>query len=71
MHSLKYYALLGSLSLVKLALRLYGWRNGPRPAGYPASRDRQYWRPKSDAQIESATFAEAINSTIQEARKSK
>ena len=59
-----------SLNLVKLALRLYGWRDAKRPAGFPPSRERPFWRWHDDARshIESASFAEAINHCIKDAR---
>lgn len=68
---MKTLLLLFSLNLVKLALHLYGWRTGPKPPGYLRGGDRPYWRPMPGKpnHIEAATFAEAINTSIKEARK--
>lgn len=62
--------LLLALRLAKLALRLYGWRTGPKPNGFPVTGERRYWRPTGKPNhIDAATFAEAINSCIKEERK--
>lgn len=60
-----------SLNLVKKALRLYGWRDEPRPPGFKSDPARCFWRwheAGSTSQIDTATFAEAINASIKEAR---
>jgi hypothetical protein len=67
---MKRILLLLSLRLVKIALRLYGWRTGPKPNGFPVTGERRYWRPMPGKpnHIDAATFAEAINSCIKEER---
>lgn len=46
-------------------------RTGPKPPGYLRGGDRPYWRPMPGKpnHIQAATFAEAINTSIKEARK--
>lgn len=68
---MKRIPLLLALRLVKIALRLYGWRTGPKPNGFSAVGGRPYWRPMPGKpnHIDGATFAEAINSCIKEERK--
>lgn len=60
--------LLTALRLFNVVLRLYGWRNCPKPAGFPPNSDRPYWRTRTKNQIEAASFAEAIQTCIKEAR---
>jgi hypothetical protein len=60
--------LLTALRLFNVVLRLYGWRNSPKPAGFFTVGDRPYWRPITKTQIEAASFAEAIQTCIKEAR---
>jgi hypothetical protein len=55
--------------IMSCALRLFGWRSGPRPKGYPPSFDRPFWRPMTNGSIESASLAEAIQAAIREARR--
>ena len=67
---MKQHLLKFTLNLVKRVLRLYGWTDSKRPDGFPASKERPFWR-WHDAKrnhIDGATFAEAVNASIQEAR---
>lgn len=69
MNAIRYYTLLGSLYLMRFAIRRYGWRCDARPEGYPLPHDdRVYWRMKGKDSIETASFAEAVQFAIKEAK---
>lgn len=70
----KRIVLLTALRLFNVVLRLYGWRHSPKPAGFQTGfpvltvGNRPYWRPLTKNQIEAASFAEAVQTCIKEAR---
>lgn len=65
---MKRIALKLALNVLRIALRLYGWRDSRKPDGYPVS-DKHWWRPKGENSIESCSFFDAIQYAIREARR--
>ncbi len=61
--------LLFSLALSRLAIRLYGWSDKPRPVQYPPDRRFPFWRWTGERQIESADLAGAIRASLHSASK--
>lgn len=57
-----------ALNILRMAMRLYGWRDSRKPDGYIAN-EKNWWRPKGDDSIEACNFYEALQFSIREARQ--
>jgi hypothetical protein len=58
-----------SIGLTRLAIRLYGWSDKPRPVQYPPDRRFPFWRWNGERSIESADLAGAIRASLHSAKK--